>query len=372
MPQATPPAPGADPHPEPDPGLDPPTVLDPNPDALERALLGRPASMGRREVSRGAGVSIRSARKFWHALGFPLVGEEDAMFTEADLEALRQVAELVRSGVPEEFALSMARALARTLDRLAIWQTQLVAEAIAQEVAGLGGDDVPAYDLASSQPVLEETAVRMAELADELEPLLVYVWRRQLTAAINRSLADAPEADGSGVPRVVGFADLVNFTAVVRRLSERELADMVQRFEILASDVVTAHGGRVVKTVGDEVMYLTGDAAPAAAIALDLVEAMSEEPLLPEVRIGMAHGPVVSRLGDVFGTTVNRASRLTAVAPSNGVFVDDSLARLLAPLSGFTTIRTRQRSLRGIGTVTPSRLVRVTGVRDRIDVTAHP
>lgn len=341
--------------------------------ALERALLGRPATMGRREVSRGAGVSIRSARKFWHALGFPLVSEDDAMFTEADLAALQGVAELVRSGaVDEDFALAMTRALARTMDRLAIWQTQLVAEEIAAERgADLDQTGDEAADLAASPEVAKEAASRMTAMVDDLEPLLVYVWRRQLTAAINRGLNDAPGADGLGAPRVIGFADLVNFTAVVRRLSERELATMVQRFEVLATDIVTAHGGRVVKTVGDEVMFLTAEVAPAAAIALDLVEAMSDEPLLPDARVGMAQGPVVNRLGDVFGVTVNRASRLTAVAPANGVFVDDALARLLAPLSGFATVRTRQRTLRGIGTVTPSRLVRVTGVRDRADQPEH-
>ena len=341
--------------------------------ALERALLGRPATMGRREVSRGAGVSIRSARKFWHALGFPLVSEDDAMFTEADLAALQGVAELVRSGdFDEDFALAMTRALARTMDRLAIWQTQLVAEEIAAERGAdldQAGDE--AADLAASPEVAKEAALRMTAMVDDLEPLLVYVWRRQLTAAINRGLNDAPGADGLGAPRVIGFADLVNFTAVVRRLTERELAMMVQRFEVLATDIVTAHGGRVVKTVGDEVMFLTAEVAPAAAIALDLVEAMSDEPLLPDARVGMAQGPVVNRLGDVFGVTVNRASRLTAVAPANGVFVDDALARLLAPLSGFATVRTRQRTLRGIGTVTPSRLVRVTGVRDRADQPEH-
>ena len=341
-------------------------------ETLERALLGRPATMGRREVSRGAGVSIRSARKFWHAMGFPLVSEDDAMFTEADLAALAGVAELVRSGaVDEDFALSMTRALARTMDRLAIWQTQLVAEEIAEEIAEAGRAGDEAADLAASPEVAREAALRLTAMVDDLEPLLVYVWRRQLTAAINRGLNDAPGEDGQGAPRVIGFADLVNFTAVVRRLTERELAQMVQRFEVLATDIVTAHGGRVVKTVGDEVMFLTVGVAPAAAIALDLVEAMSEEPLLPDARVGMAHGPVVNRLGDVFGVTVNRASRLTAVAPANGVFVDDALARLLAPLSGFSTVRTRQRTLRGIGTVTPSRLVRVTGVRDRSDAPEH-
>lgn len=129
--------------------------------ALERALLGRPATMGRREVSRGAGVSIRSARKFWHALGFPLVSEDDAMFTEADLAALQGVAELVRSGaVDEDFALAMTRALARTMDRLAIWQTQLVAEEIAAERgADLDQTGDEAADLAASPEVAKELSL---------------------------------------------------------------------------------------------------------------------------------------------------------------------------------------------------------------------
>ncbi|WP_338748328.1 adenylate/guanylate cyclase domain-containing protein [Janibacter alittae] len=333
------------------------------PEEFERVLLGRPASMGRRQVSRGAGVSVRSARKFWHAMGFPIVQEGDDMFTEADLEALSRVARLVRDGeFPEEFALSMTRALARTMDRLAAWQAQLVLE----EVARQRHDDEPTEEEAVGDS--EVAAARLSGLADELEPLLLYVWRRQLTATIQRLLTVEEDA---GRMSVIGFADLVNFTSVVRRLTERDLARLVQRFEDLCTDIVTAHGGRVVKTVGDEVLFQTFEVAPAAAIALDLVEAMTEDDLLPEARIGMAHGPVVRRLGDVFGTTVNRASRLTAVAPPGGVYVDDALTRLLEPLSGFATVATRRRSLRGIGEVVPSRLVRVTGARRTTDVTAH-
>lgn len=333
---------------------------DPTLDELEQALLGRPAHLGRRAVSRGAGVSVRSARRFWHALGFPLVAEGDAMFTEADLEALRRVADLVRRGeAEEEFALSMTRALARTMDRLASWQTQLMLEEVTRELTT--SEDSDDQDASA---VIGETAVRLAEMAEDLEPLLVYVWRRQLSAAINRMLATVGgEEDPTGQPLIVGFADLVNFTSVVRRLDERDLARLVQRFEDLCTDIVTAHGGRVVKTAGDEVMFSTPDPAPAAAIALDLVEAMAEDDLLPDARVGMAYGPVVHRLGDIFGTTVNRASRLTAATPPSGVFVDDSLARLLAPLSAFSTSPTRRRTLRGIGEVLPSRLVRVTGVR---------
>ena len=96
-------------------------------------------------------------------------------------------------------------------------------------------------------------------ISDDIEPLLVYVWRRHLTNALHRMLADADPAvrsDPSAPLRVVGFADLVSFTSFVRRMSERQLARLVQRFELLASDVITEHGGRVIKTVGDEVLFV--------------------------------------------------------------------------------------------------------------------
>jgi len=202
-------------------------------------------------------------------------------------------------------------------------------------------------------------AAKLADIADDLEPLLIYAWRRHLSAAISRMVTDAePIEDQPGVVRSVGFADLVSFTRLVRRLSERELARVVQRFEALASDVVTAHGGRVIKTVGDEVLFVAIGAAPAAAIALDMVEAMTADDVLPDVRVGMASGRVVSRLGDVFGTTVNRASRLTAVARPRTVLVDDAIAASLVSTSGFEMSALRRRTLRGIGPVTPWVLLR--------------
>jgi len=327
-------------------------------DDVEARLLGQPRSMGSREVSAKASLSIISARKFWHALGFPNV-EDEEVFTEADLHALQSVAALVRDGVFDEpTALGMTRAFARTTDRLAVWQVQLMAEAIGELPQEVGADQVDAgLDMTRGMPdpaTARATAAKLADIVDDLEPLLVYAWRRHLSAAISRMITDAePIEDQPGVVRSVGFADLVSFTRLVRRLSERELARMVQRFEALASDVVTAHGGRVIKTVGDEVLFVAIGAAPAAAIALDLVEAMAVDDVLPDVRVGVASGRVISRLGDVFGNTVNRASRLTAVARPRTVLVDDAIAASLASTSGFEMSALRRRTLRGIGPVTP-------------------
>ncbi|KGN30433.1 adenylyl cyclase [Knoellia sinensis KCTC 19936] len=332
---------------------------------IEERLLGRPATMGRREISREASVSVQSARKLWHALGFQIVDDEEVMFTEGDLGALIRVADLIRDNdLDEDLVLSMARAFARTSDRLAVWQTQLMAEYLtpAEQEAELGEKDARAVP---DRGVAEATASELVDLVDQLEPLMIYVWRRHLTSAITRMLADARDTDhdASAPLRVVGFADLVNFTSLVRRMTERQLATLVQRFEELASDVVASHGGRIIKTVGDEVLFVHVDAAAAAAIGLDLVDAMAEDPLLPDVRVGMAHGKVISRLGDVFGTTVNRASRLTAVTPPGTVFVSDEMARALGTMSGFTMTEQRRRHLRGIGSITPFELARSTGVR---------
>jgi adenylate cyclase len=342
----------------------------PNEDFTEQ-LLGRPLDLRRRDVSRGAEVSLLSARKFWHALGFPVVDTDDELFTEADQKALAAVAGIVRDGLLDEpTALAMTRAFARSADRLAGWQSQLIAEAVENHMTAALADDVDDDEHESrSVPGIEtatETAKRLAVLTDRLEPLLVYAWRRHLSATVARMLADAdPESYGMTKMRSVGFADLVNFTALVRRLSERDLARLVSRFEALSADVITAHGGRLIKTVGDEVLFTTMGAAPAAAIALDLVETMTNDDVLPDVRCGMARGPIISRLGDVFGTTVNRASRLTAVAQAGSVLVDATMARELASLSGFELTGQRRRLLRGVGPVTPSLLRRATSAGRR-------
>jgi len=328
-------------------------------DDAEARLLGQRRSMRAREVSAKASVSIRSARKFWHALGFPHVQDEETVFTDADLDALRSMADLVRDGVFDETtALGMTRAFARTTDRLAVWQVQLMAEAIGALPQQVGnaqvGSGVETTRAMPDPATARAAAAMLVSIADDLEPLLIYAWRRHLSAAISRMVTDAePIPDQPGLVRSVGFADLVSFTALVRRLSEHDLARVVQRFEALASDVVTAHGGRVIKTVGDEVLFVAIGAGPAAAIALDLVEAMADDDVLPDVRVGMASGQVLSRLGDVFGTTVNTASRLTAVAKPGTVVVDDVLAASLASMSGFKMSPLRRRALRGIGPVTP-------------------
>ena len=120
--------------------------------------------------------------------------------------------------------------------------------------------------------------------------LLEYVWRRQIVAAIHRNMLLRTRGLVSGQSPVlaIGFADMVGFTLLSQHLTEEELAAVVRRFEVISHDIVTGRRGRVVKMIGDEVMFVASRAAEAARIGIELAEAYADDDLLSDVRVGLA------------------------------------------------------------------------------------
>jgi adenylate cyclase len=116
---------------------------------------------------------------------------------------------------------------------------------------------------------------------------------------------------------------------------------------------VTGRGGRVIKTLGDSVLFVALGPRQGVDIACDIVEKIGGSDTLPDVHVGLATGPVVMRLGDVFGPPVNLASRLTAVARRNRVIVDERTARALRELGGYALRPLTERVMRGFGHVQP-------------------
>ncbi|HWH30763.1 MAG TPA: adenylate/guanylate cyclase domain-containing protein [Mycobacteriales bacterium] len=163
----------------------------------------------------------------------------------------------------------------------------------------------------------------------------------------------------------VGFVDIVDFTASTRRWDAATLEQLLERFESETALRVTAVGGRVVKTLGDEVMYAADDPLAAVEVALDTVAAHAADDELPDVRAGVALGPVLQRLGDVFGEPVNLASRLVDQARPRSVLVDKTLVDVLdeqGQLTGALEVRRlRKRSVRGYRSITPYLLRRLDG-----------
>jgi adenylate cyclase len=177
-----------------------------------------------------------------------------------------------------------------------------------------------------------------------VEDLHTYVYRRHLANAAARMLL-LPAGD-EGVRMAVGFADIVGYTRRSRGLDRSELAALVETFEATSATIVTDHDGRVIKTIGDEVLFVADDPVDAARIARALVEAENQG--FPEVRVGLAYGDVVSRLGDVFGPVVNVASRLTSLARPGRVLVDRAMHEVLeSHPEEFRVRRARTAAVRG-------------------------
>ena len=279
--------------------------------------------------------------RFWRALGFANVDDDDPAFTDLDLEAVRLFLSVQALGATDtETALQLARVMGSSMARIA--EAELVpGNMVSSEID-------PMMSAEAFASVADVTVPAMAKL-------LEYVWRRQLAAGIQRNmlLRSHGVAPGQSPVLAVGFADMVGFTLLSQHLSDEELAAVVRRFEEISHDIVTAIGGRVVKMIGDEVMFVVDGVADAARIGLDLADAYADDDLLSDVRVGLAAGPVLLRDGDYFGPTVNLAHRIVNIGnPGTVLMSDEFRSALVAAAPGeFTAQPLRPRDLKDLGRV---------------------
>jgi adenylate cyclase len=294
-----------------------------------------------KEVYEKSGVDQGTAEALWRAMGFPLVPENETAFTDEDIEALRVATKLFdRAGMDQTIVLQQARSMGQAAARIAASHQDVIAEAIPE--------DDPA--------AAAEMALSFAEEAlPATDHLLVYMYRRHLAAATEQRLLITPSEEG-GVIMAVGFADLMGFTALSQELDVRELAALVDRFNAATADVVGQSRGRVIKTIGDEVMFATQDPGSAAAIALALINEISGKDGLPSMKVGVASGVVIAREGDLFGGPVNLANRLVTIAKPDSVLVDESTRDALASDERFHFTSVGKRYLKGFGLIRSFRL----------------
>lgn len=293
------------------------------------------------EVYAKSGTDQETAEALWRAMGFPLVPEDEAAFTDADIEALETATRLFdRAGMDSTIVLQQTRSMGQAAARIAASHQDVISELIPE------GDPARA-------------AERALSLADEALPatdrLLVYMYRRHLAAATEQRLLVAPSEEG-GVTMSIGFADLVGFTALSQELDVRQLAAFVDRFNAATADVVAKSSGRVIKTIGDEIMFATQEPGLAATIALALIHDVSGKDGLPPLKVGVASGVVIAREGDVFGGPVNLANRLVTIAKPDSVLVDESTGDALASDERFHLTPIGRRHLKGLGLVRSFRL----------------
>ncbi len=308
----------------------------------ERKLLGEEPQLTAADVAELAGLPLEKARRLWRTLGFPEHGDERA-YTHADVAALGLMVDLVGEGVIDfDIALNVARGVGLTMARLADWEVGELVHHVNDAFVEQNGDE-------SGDP----TSWVIDRFGTRFEELLVYAWRRHVAAAVVRMQSvRAIDADPHTTDLCVGFADIVGFTALSNEVTRERIGELVDIFEARCGDVINREKGRMIKSMGDAVLFVNDDPMAAFATAEGIINVIGRDPRMPDVRVGLATGGVVLRLGDVFGPPVNLAARLTQVARRNRIIVDQATADLL-PADQIETRPLPPRPVRGFGVVEP-------------------
>ncbi|MBA2609451.1 MAG: hypothetical protein H0U92_10955 [Actinobacteria bacterium] len=169
---------------------------------------------------------------------------------------------------------------------------------------------------------------------------------RERTTRDEQFIADLLHDD---VRVAVAFVDLVDSVSWAAHHTGQDQVAALTRFEAAAAEIAVAHGGRIVKFIGDEAMLVADRADAACRIAFDLCAFVAADPVLPAARGAVAFGPVHARDGDYFGEVVNLAARATKIASANTVVVSAAVVAALNP-STWTTSDLGAVAIRGIDT----------------------
>jgi adenylate cyclase len=278
---------------------------------VERILGGGRTA---RQIEQETGVPAELTLRIRRLTGLPDAGPDDPVFADDDVQAARSTKLFLDAGLGEEAIAQITRVLGEGMSRLAATVTVAFADTYLKP-----GDSE------------EDVALRFAALAERLTPALTPVllaaFKGHLRDGISRGVLGRAEREAGEIAGAqelgVCFADLVGFTRLGGELEVEDLGTVAGRLGELATET---SGGpvRLVKTIGDAVMFVSPEIAPLVEAALSLVEA-GEQADLPALRAGIASGPATIRSGDYYGNSVNLASRVTGVARPGSVLCAEAV-----------------------------------------------
>jgi adenylate cyclase len=275
---------------------------------VDRILTGE-RQLTLAEVAQQSGLDPDFVLELRRAGGLGVPGPDERAFDEEDVESFRRARVVLDAGVPKEGVLEITRVTSRGLAQVADAMRTLVATTFADP-------DIDEREL--SLRIARATTELLPPFAPQLEHML----RLQLREQVRNDAIGLAElqAGAPGVrPVTVAFADIVGFTRLGERIDPGEIGGLLDRLTDLASSSAV-RPARLVKTIGDAVMFVGAEPAPVLDTVLALVrEADEAGGDFPRLRAGVATGAALSREGDWYGRPVNLASRVTGAARPGSV-----------------------------------------------------
>lgn len=283
---------------------------------VERTLRGSPTLTTPELIAR-SGIDPELFERILQVAGVAIPEQHVVAWEERDVALPAMISAFVRAGTDPEALVELSRTLGESAARIG-----------AAAIIGIGAG------LTREGDTEHELAMR---LADAIAPVDAYLGEAvgtlirahavdQLHATeIHREQIEEGQLAGAR-PITIGFADVVGFTKMGEQLGAERLQDVSAQLGAIASDV-TAGGVRVIKTIGDAVMFAGPRPHEMIDALLALQQRAADQPDFPRLRAGIASGDAVPRAGDWFGPPVNRAARICATARPSSVLVDDETRR---------------------------------------------
>jgi adenylate cyclase len=303
-------------------------------------------------VARETGLEPELIERILAILGTPKGRRR--RINQEDAAALRHCARVLAAGFPLVAFLQLVRVYAQSMRRIADAEVRLFHLYVHEPLIR---DAVPELEMAEEMGELAGDILPMAA------PLTEYLHSRYLRFFVEQDVVGHMEADAGAdtaeielghVTVTLCFIDLTGFTRYTEEEGDLEALDVVENF-VETVEATMPLEATIVKTIGDEVMVVSPDAASLTEWAVELLDRF---PRRPQPRVGIHCGEAVYRDGDYFGSQVNLAHRVVSRALAGEVLVTDRVAEAIADREPLSREPIGQVSLKGFPVPTELFVVR--------------
>jgi adenylate cyclase len=302
------------------------------------------------DVARETGLEPELIDRILAILGTP-TGRERVL-NPSDAAALRHCARVLAAGFPLVAFLQLVRVYAQSMRRIADAEVRLFHLYVHEPLIR---DAVPELEMAEE----------MGELAGDILPLAAplteYLHTRYLRFFMEQDVVGHMETDLGSTAVDLGqitvtlcFIDITGYTRFTEEEGDLEALDLVERF-VETVEATLPPEATIVKTIGDEVMVVSPDAASLTEWAAGFLRSFSER---PRPRVGIHCGEAVYRDGDYFGSQVNLAHRVVSSAQAGELLVTDRVVEAIEEREGLAFEPIGEVSLKGFPVPTPLYVVR--------------
>lgn len=250
-----------------------------------------------RQLAAEGAVSLEQFGRVWRAAGLVEVGADEAVLTAADRETLLAFtagAEVFGEDALLQFTRTVGAAVATIADA-------------ANATVGLTVEVDFASGTVNELELAQSIAIGARSLVDQVPTVITSLFRHHVEAAIRRYLA---AGIGDTAVMAVGFLDVVDSTRLTHEIGAAAIGAAMSDFEQRATEIVSSHDGRLVKTIGDEVMYVATTPEAACRIAFELMDFADGHPVIGSLRGSVAWGPLARGFGDFYGPVVTRVTSI--------------------------------------------------------------